>query len=171
MIRKIHITTHPVDGSVTEAQSYGPYGSAPDIGHNALTENFVFEGLVRKIGIKTRFWDGRKIVQGFKVTLVDGRNKAFGMSLIDDLNVEDEFEVPEGQHIQSVILRSGWYIDTFGVVTNAGLRFEVGGSGGDERQRIGQGKNTVLVGISGNVVRSQYEPCICRVNFKFCTNK
>ena len=146
----------------------GSYGSAPNESvHSRQRENFVFEGLIRKIGIKTRLWDDRKIVQGFKVTLVDGTTKAFGMTLNDGRNVE-EFEVPEGQHIQSVILRSGWYIDTFGVVTNAGLRFKVGGSGGDER-RIVQGKNTVLVGISGNVVMSQNEPCICQVKFKFFT--
>jgi len=146
----------------------GSYGSAPNESvHSRQRENFVFEGLIRKIGIKTRLWDDRKIVQGFKVTLVDGSTKAFGMTLNDGRNVE-EFEVPEGQHIQSVILRSGWYIDTFGVVTNAGLRFKVGGSGGDER-RIVQGKNTVLVGISGNVVMSQNEPCICQVKFKFFT--
>ena len=66
-------------------------------------------------------------------------------------------------------MRSGWYIDTFGVVTNAGLRFEVGGSGGDENRQIVQGENTVLVGISGNVVRSQNERCICKVRFKFFT--
>ena len=54
-------------------------------------------------------------------------------------------------------------------MTNAGLRFEVGGSGGYENRQIVQGNNTVLVGISGNVVMSQNERCICQVRFKFFT--
>ena len=88
------------------------------------------------------------------------------MTRNDGRNVE-EFDIPEGQHIKSVILRSGWYIDALGFVTNTGTSFQVGGHGGGERHMV-RGK-TVLVGISGTVVTTQSEPCICHVKFKFFT--
>ena len=149
----------------------GSYGTAEDIRPNNImqSEEFNFEGIIRKIGIKTRFWDDRKVVQGFRITSADGTTKAYGMSLHDGRSVE-EFEIPPGQHVQSVILRSGWYIDTFGVVTNTGSRFKVGGSGGAERQMNRGNNDNVLFGISGRVVTTQNDPCICHLKFKFITN-
>ena len=121
----------------------GSYGTAEDIPPHLIqhSEKFIFEGLIRKIGIKTRLWDNRKIVQGFKVQLVDGTEKAIGMTRNDGRNVE-EFDIPQGQHIKSVLLRSGWYIDALGFVTNGGMAFKVGGEGGALTEANDAGKNS-----------------------------
>ena len=146
-------------------QTYGERNGTP-IGTPIAT--FLVEGIFQKIAIKTTLWDGRKIVQGFRTTSFDGTTKACGMVADDVSHDVEEFEVPEGQHIQSVILRSGWLIDCMGVVTNAGLRFQAGGSGGEERQVNRENEKTILAGIRGNLIDVDGAPCIIQVQFKFC---
>ena len=110
-----------------------PFGSAQDVNHLQNGDYWCIKGPFRKIGIKSRFWDSHHIIQGLKFELADGAIEAFGMRKNDEANVE-ELEVPKGQHIRDVILRSGWYIDQIGFKTNENVQLgPIGGNGGDNR--------------------------------------
>ena len=108
------------------------------------------EGVFRKIGVKTRYWEGHHIVQGLKITMDDGSRHAFGMEFNEDNNVV-EFEIPRGQHIKEVILKSGLYIDQIGFVTNDNVQF--GPVGGDEG---GDAKNVHSIQSHYNHVKDWY---------------
>ena len=145
----------------------GSYGNPED---STLVEfdDFRIEGMIRKIGIKTRFLDDPiiEIVQGIQITLNDGTERAFGMELNDRQSVA-ELEVPEGQLIKSVIVKSGWFIDSLELVTNTGFRLKGGEGGGGDAHEVTGGHDGVLTGISGKVVYLQGAPAICRLHFKF----
>ena len=80
----------------------------------------------------------------------DGSRHAFGMELNEDNNVV-EFEIPRGQHIKEVILKSGLYIDQIGFVTNDNVQF--GPVGGDEG---GDAKNVHSIQSHYNHVKDWY---------------
>ena len=86
------------------------FGTAQDVVNVQQGESWSVEGPFQKIGIKSRIWDGRHIVQGLRVTLMDGTTKSFGIENDDTMNVV-ELEVPKGQHIKDVLLKSGNYIE------------------------------------------------------------
>ena len=83
-----------------------PYGKAQDVSKKANRFNWYIQGPFRKIGVKSRVWNGVQIVQGLKVELVDGTIKSFGMK-IDDKKDVVELEVPKGQHIKAKICLTG----------------------------------------------------------------
>ena len=91
------------------------------------------EGPFHKISVKTRICNGLQIVQGLKFEFEDGTVEAYGMDINDESNVS-ELEVPKGQHIKDVILKSGKHIDQIGFTTNEGMILgPVGGDGGKLR--------------------------------------
>ena len=69
-----------------------------------------------------------KLFEALKFSLWMVRKNPIGMTRNDGRNVE-EFVIPHGQRIRSVLLRSGWYIDALGFVTNVEMFFKVGGEG------------------------------------------
>ena len=150
-----------------------PYGKAQDVSKKSNRFNWYIQGPFRKIGVKSRIWNGVQIVQGLKVELVDGTIKSFGMK-IDDKKDVVELEIPKGQHIKDVILRSGWYIDQIGFRTNENVQLgPVGGSGGSKQNLTAPDSVTKLVkqaylhGIKGETVESQNAPCIAKLRFSF----
>ena len=161
------------------------WGSAANAnGQEALTLRHSVKGNFRKIGVKTRQWDGRKIVQGLRLEFDTGEVKCIGMKDRDMVNVT-QLIVPEGQHIKDVILKCGWYIDSIGFITNEGVRLgPIGGDGGGD---YAVGQDTInmkkyltfyLYEMSYVVVESDHSgrnarpsghatPCIARLQFSF----
>ena len=164
----------------------GKFGSATDVLQTSNLGSLVtwsFQGMIRKISLKTRTWelshiyphsnDTQDIIQGMKIELDDGTVQAFGMDTNDQKDVVD-LKVPNGQHIQDVTLRNGWYIDQMIFRTNENFSLgPVGGSGGS----IVHIKPNVLVyqnakqwylnGIKGITVQTQGAPCIAQLEFTF----
>merc|ERR1719414_1396514 len=104
---------------------------------------------------------------------MDGTTKSFGMENDDTMNVV-ELEVPKGQHIKDVMVRSGWYIDQIGFRTNENIQLgPVGGDGGSKQNLTAPDSVTKLVkqvylhGIKGETVESQNAPCIAKLRFSF----
>ena len=85
-------------------------------------EKWSVEGLIRKINIKSRTLDGRKIIQGMTFFLENGETKSVGMDM-NDLDQVDVLVVPPDQHIRDFIIRSDSYIDAIGFETNQGQTF------------------------------------------------
>ena len=125
-------------------------------------------GDIRKIGIKTRLWDDRQVIQGFKVELIDGTKKAVGMELDDMSNVSSFNLDPDDHIVYPFTLRSGWYIDKIGFHTKKGkVLGPVGGDGGDiRRQPHNISECHYLWGILGRTVVTQGAPCIYMLEFK-----
>jgi len=126
-------------------------------------------GDIRAIGIKTRLWDNINVIQGFKVELSDGTQKAVGMELNDSLNVTS-FSIDSDDHIDSPFaLRSGWYIDKIGFRTKKGqLLGPIGGEGGEDRSWfIYKSENSYLWRIEGWTAITQGAPCIYAVRFHY----
>ena len=97
----------------------------------AITDQWNVEGPFRKIGIKLS--DDSQIVQGLRIELVDGSVRSFGIGskYDDEINNIIDLEVPKGQHIRDVNLRSGAYIDQIGFTTNENIQLgPIGGPGG-----------------------------------------
>ena len=67
------------------------FGTAQDVVNMQQGESWSVEGPFQKIGIKSRIWDGRQIVQGLRVTLMDGTTKSFGIGKKHALNKYDQF--------------------------------------------------------------------------------
>ena len=150
-----------------------PFGKAQDVSRKVNRLNWYIQGPFRKIGVKSRIWNGVQIVQGLKVELVDGTTKSVGMKIDDNKDIVD-LEVPKGQHIKDVILRSGWYIDQIGFRTNENVQLgPVGGSGGSKQNLTATDsvtkfvKQVYLHGIKGQTVESQNAPCIAKLRFYF----
>ena len=150
-----------------------PFGKAQDVSRTANRLNWYIQGPFRKIGVKSRIWNGVQIVQGLKVELVDGTIKSVGMKIDDNKDIVD-LKVPKGQHIKDVILRSGWYIDQIGFRTNENVQLgPVGGSGGSKQNLTATDsitkfvKQVYLHGIKGQTVESQNAPCIAKLRFYF----
>ena len=106
--------------------------------------------------------------------LDNGSVHAFGMDVNDHKNVI-EMEVPKGQHIKDVILRSGLYIDQLGFITNENIQLgPVGGTGGDQNyvqsiHKIYQNvKQWYLQGIKGTLVQTDKDSSsIAQLQFVF----
>ena len=147
----------------------GSFGSHGDI-HGNLSR-WEFMGNIRKINVKSRYWDNRSVIQGFQVFLDDGSTKAFGMTL-NDVQGVTSLQVPENQHIKTVAnLRAGWYIDAIGFETNERISLgPVGGNGGNHYITVDykyRGSHHYLAGMRGMTVQSQDAPCICNLQFIF----
>jgi len=156
------------------------FGEAPNVRN--FSGEFSVRGNFRKIGVKTRLWDNRLIIQGLRIELENGDVETLGMEASDTRSVT-ELVVPEGQHIKEVFLRSGWYIDEIAFKTNEGLILgPVGGQGGSKRpqtapKRLLEGSCAYyLDGISCKIVHtdtSTYEnetnaqPCMVKVRFSY----
>ena len=87
---------HPINGP-----GYGSHGDKRLL-NQTNSESWTVHGNIRKINIKSRFWDERHIIQGFQVFLANGETRAFGMELNDSVRV-DTLEVPSDQHIKNFI--------------------------------------------------------------------
>ena len=147
----------------------GPYGTHDDIKlFHGNYESWQIEGLIKKISVKSRTWNGKQIIQGIQVFLENGETQSFGMKLNDAVQVET-LEVPSNQHIKFFHIRSGSYIDDIGFETNEGLKFgPIGGPSGAIKPvptsiRI----QPYVDGIRGITVRTQGAPCICKIQFKY----
>ena len=128
------------------------YGTAEDrrYGNGAPWE---MTGFVRKIYVREGLWDGRQVVRWFHFLTDEGElllppamadiiSQLAGDTQEAKLNWLERnttvLAVPEGQHIKDVIVRSGWYIDQIGFVTNTGeILGPVGGTGGAQRDVFG----------------------------------
>ena len=156
------------------------FGEAPNVRN--FSREYSVRGNFRKIGVKTRLWDNRLIIQGLRIELENGDIETLGMDASDTRSVT-ELVVPEGQHIKEVFLRSGWYIDEIAFKTNEGIILgPVGGQGGNQRpqtapRRLLEGSCAYyLDGISCKIVHTDtctYEnetnaqPCIVKVRFSY----
>ena len=146
------------------------FGTAQDVVNVQQGESWSVEGPFQKIGIKSRIWDSHHIVQGLRVTLMDGTTKSFGIENDDTIVVE--LEIPKGQHIKDVMVRSGWYIDQIGFRTNENIQLgPVGGDGGSYQKLAPNGKHSIkqtyLHSIKGKTFEAQNAPCIAAMNFVF----
>jgi len=93
------------------------------------------------------------------------------MDLNDTVDVET-LEPPAKQHIKFIEIRSGFYIDAIGIVTNQGKKISsIGGTGGSQRKlpyEILHSKHHPYVGgIQGKTVVTQGLPTICEVMIKY----
>ena len=101
----------------------------------------------------------------------NGETKAFGMDLGDTVQV-DSLEVPVGERIKDVVVRSGWYLDAIGFRTDKGKTFGlIGGNGGALRNAgvdvVKASDKYYVEGIQGITVVTQGAPCICEIQFKY----
>ena len=110
-------------------------------------------------------------MQGLKFEFEDGTVEAFGMEINDETDVT-ELEVPKGQHIKDVVLRSEKYINQIGFTTNEGrLLGPVGGNGG--KRSYGQfyyytAAQKYLHDIKGTtVIGDDGEPFIAEFEFRY----
>ena len=151
------------------------FGSAQDLNNVQIGNYWCIKGPFQKIGIKSRFSHGGiHVIQGLKFELADGTIEAFGMEKNDKANVE-ELEVPKGQHIRDVILRTGWYIDQIGFRTNENIQLgPIGGNGGHERIVMPRDfmdknpKQVYLHGIAGRTYKTKDGiPLIAKLKFFF----
>ena len=140
-------------------------------------KSWAIKGNFRKISVKTRLWDEKKVIQGLRIGLEDGTVKAFGMDPNDEVNVVT-LEVTPGYHIRDVTLRHGWYIDQIQFNLNGrngSTLGPVGGRGGhrsDVSPKYPFGdfddiKRWYLEGINGIVIEAQGAPIIAQLQFTF----
>ena len=155
------------------------FGTHPGESVSRTDGRFSIHGVIRKIHIKTRYWGNTFCVQGIQVFLKDGTNHAFGMKE-NDMRDVTVLEVPKGQHIKNILLRSGWYIDKLGFMTDQKIRLgPIGGPGGAQRdilyglQLASEDLSDFyyIDGISGKVVQTQNAPAICDLSFKIVVIK
>ena len=135
-------------------------------------ETWSVEGLIRKINIKSRTWDGRHIIQGLQFFMENGETKSVGMEM-NDLNRVETLEVPPGQHIRDFIIEGSFYITSIGFETNQGqIIGPIGGNGGLFRpislgRKLDKNYFYYIDGIRGKMVTVQGEKCICEIEFKY----
>jgi len=147
--------------------SFGYHGDVTLTSENH--QKWKIEGQIRKINVKSRTWDDRHIIQGIQVFMANGETKAFGMELNDTLRVET-LEVPAGEHIKDFYVRSGFYIDAFGLKTNKGKVIgPIGGTGGSQKHgyQFVSNYHYYIDGIEGKTVTTQGGPSICEIKFKY----
>lgn len=148
----------------------GDFGTAED--STSYKPNWSFEGIIRKIIIKTRPWRATTIVQGFQVHLDSGFSHAYGMSYNDIKDVTC-LEVPPGLQIDMVQVRSDVYINALAFILNDGqilgpVGEQSAGQLQDIASRLPKGNQVLyLSGISGSTARSYKAPCVCQLKFKF----
>jgi hypothetical protein len=137
--------------------------------------------VLNELGIKGNIKNSdSQIVQGLRIELVDGSVRSFGISNhCDDEKDIVDLEVPKGQHIRDVNLRSGSYIDQIGFTTNENIQLgPIGGPGGSPSNlkvpnKISNVKQVYLHGIQGVTFgydlfgRQVEELCIARLKFIF----
>ena len=149
------------------------FGIHEDVPFNPkIHEEWCFEGMICKIIVRVRDWHNTTIVQGLQIFDEKGESKAFGMTKSKKIK-EGYFEIdiPKGQHIRNIHLRSGYYIDAFGLKTNEGQVFGFyGGTGGGMHLNIDkqfEGRQYFIDGIRGKVVQTNGGPAICDVELKY----
>jgi hypothetical protein len=150
----------------------GPYGN-PRLPGTSFTLN----GPFAKISIKSKHYRHLQatIVQGIKTESINGAIGAFGMDS-DDMDGVEELVVPQGQHINGVFLRHGWYIDSIGFFTNTSTQLgPVGGTGGDDSENLTFNQK-VLKTIQGQIVNLSQDyrnqaPNIAKLVFTFETQQ
>ena len=153
----------------------GPFGSgnSTHVGFWPYDGHVKWEiiGDIRAIGIKSRIWGTITIIQGFKVELSDGTQKAVGMELNDIVNVASFSVDPDDHIVRPFTLRSGWYIDKIGFRTKKGqLLGPIGGEGGEDRSNVDAKnlpENSYLWGIEGYTRMDEGAPCIFGVRFNY----
>jgi len=172
--------------------SWGTYRVAPSGEYDKWMERqgkvWSVTGDIRKIFVKEGKWDGRHIVRWIRFLTSQGElvgpdgtedSSEANLALLNQNTTV--FVIPEDQHIKEVILRSGWYIDQIGVVTNKGVQFgpvPAGGTGGEQRHmtkflgmkwngNIGSQKQYYLREISGATFRDRGSDLIAQLQFKF----
>ena len=165
-----------------EKVEFGPYvdkrwpGVVPEGNHwNVI-------GPFRKITVKSRNfgpghgWSSTRIVQGLILESFDGAVNSFGMeghaypSGYGEL--VEELVVPEGQCINEVKLRYGWYADQIGFVTNKNILLgPVGGRKGHTPKEAikpkGPGRSWCLYSIGGFTVQTESAPALAGLKFVF----
>ena len=171
------------------------YGTAEDRRYGN-GEPWEITGFFRKIYVREGLWDGRQVVRWIHFLTEEGELLAPpGMEQVNSEVTGDTQEaklnwleknttvltVPEGQHIKDVILRSGWYIDQIGFVTNTGeILGPVGGTGGAQRDvyedvcktdaRMNFGLLCLqyyICGVDGMIYEEGGTPLIARLRFSF----
>jgi len=161
------------------------YGTADDRGGGARSRRagegvaWGGSGIIRKVFVKDGIWDGRNVVRWVKFLTDQGT--IFGTDPPEDSSDEKlahlnrtttVLEVPENQHISHVILRSGFYIDQIGFVTNEGVTLgPVGGTGGREREGTRDLSTTqrqlYLWGVEGHTFMDGGSPLNAHMKFHY----
>eukprot|EP00092_Neocalanus_flemingeri_P022961 GFUD01024893.1.p1 GENE.GFUD01024893.1~~GFUD01024893.1.p1 ORF type:complete len:633 (+),score=228.00 GFUD01024893.1:113-1900(+) len=135
---------------------------------------------IRTVKMWFRSFDDKKILGGLKLVWSNGSTDVAGetgetadRSGLVELE-EVTAELGEGEHIQKLEIRSGWFIEGVKMTSNGGKVFGPwGGEGGDEKKphkHIRKGVNprhVYLDGIRGYVVRAQGAKTLNRVSFKW----
>jgi len=158
------------------------FGSGPRAAYREIRP-FSCEGgpdkFIRELKLWFRPYDDKKVLGGVEVLWSNGSRDVAGCSpdTCPGPPVELELqqvELGDGEHVQRVELRSGWFIENIKLVTNTGkVHGPWGGEGGEERKvhrHIRKGVNSrhvYLDGIRGTVVHSQGLPAINRVSLKW----
>merc|ERR1719419_397506 len=146
-------------------------------------------GDIRKIFVKEGIWAGLHIVRWIKFLTSQGEligpegpeeSSEATLALLNQNTTA--FVIPEDQHIKEVILRTGWYVDQIGFVTNKGVQFgpvPAGGTGGYQsrmtkslgmKQNTGSLKQYYLREITGVAFRDSQDiqgHLIAQLRFKF----
>ena len=148
-------------------------GNHQDVTFNPkIHKEWCFEGMICKIIVQVRDWHDRTIVQGLQIFDENGESKAFGIPKSKKIKGGCfEVDIPKGQHIRNIHLRSGYYIDAFGLKTNQGKVFGFyGGTGGSVHLNIDkqhEGRHHFIDGIRGKVVQTNGGPAICELKLKY----
>jgi len=159
-----------------------PLGTAP---RSTFREMKTFEALGNKnkfidsIVITEKEWDNTIIVSGLKINWSDGTSDIVGTQEGNQVKLE----VPEGEHVVSVVGKAGWFVDSLALVTSSGkVVGPAGGDGGGRKNVLAcleshcEMTRTFVDGISGCVVRTNSNPdtwTVARLRLKFvsATNK
>ena len=160
-------TTKPV-----EKVQFGPYinlyGPNPDY-HSQ--KHWIAIGPFRKITVKTRIWHAKRIIEGFILESINGELNSIGMDGDEDgTELVEELVVPEGQCIQEIKLRYGWYADQIEFVTDKNISLgPVGGTGGvpEEIQPKSPGGLWCLFSIGGMTIETEGAPALAGLKFVF----
>ena len=171
------------------------YGKAEDRRYGN-GEPWEITGFFRKIYVREGLWDGRQVVCWIHFLTEEG--ELLMPPVMEQINSEIKGDtkeakliwlernttvlaVPEGQHIKDVILRSGWYIDQIGFVTNTEeILGPVGGTGGAQRDVYGDVCKSdarmnfgslcpqyYLCGVDGMIYEEGGTSLIARLRFSF----
>ena len=156
-------TTKPVE-KVQFGPYFNPYGEWKGKNWNAI-------GPFRKITVKTRIWHATRIVEGLILESINGGMNSIGMDGDEDgTELVEELVVPEGQCIQEIKLRYGWYADQIEFVTDKNISLgPVGGTGGvpEEIQPKSPGGLWCLFSIGGMTIETEGAPALAGLKFVF----
>jgi len=162
------------------------YGNGPNSAYREIRP-FSCEGgpdkFITSIDLFFRPWQGKVVLGGLKVVWSNGSTDVAGRTDSgqdtaeaghQDNIIKHTVSLEEGENIQKLDMKSGWFIDRLKLTTNKGRAFgHFGGDGGETRKtqrmlrRNVEPKFVYLDGIRGYVVQTEGKPAINRLSFKW----